>query len=244
MTMVEELEERWEFACDRIKGIIGSKWIENETDYERLFNDLLRNCRSCSSVMIGICGPGASGKSTFLNTLCEKYGFRHLVNATTRKPRINEVNGKDYYFLSQTEYLNSKNNGEFAVWVEKSGRGFYGIYKKDMLELLNNNCNILVIESPLVLHQLFKEAETACFNSIKLYIFYFIPEFPIVNNLVGFLNERQETISLDNIMVEHGWRQIEEFSSLISVYGGIANVYVIQGCKPIEIAEKIGNILF
>lgn len=241
--MIEELEEKWKFACDRIKGIIGNKWIEDDADYEGLFSDLLRNCRGHSSVMIGICGPGASGKSTFLNTLCEKYGFKHLVNATTRKPRINEVNGKDYHFLSQAEYLDNKSNGKFSVWVEKSGRGFYGIYKKDMLELLNNNCNILVIESPLVLHRLFKEAETICSNLRKYYIFYFIPEFPIIRNLVGFLNGRQEVISLDNIMVEHGWRQIEEFSSLISVYGGIANVYVIQGCKPIEVAQKIGNIL-
>lgn len=241
--MIEELEEKWKFACDRIKGIIGNNWIENDADYERLFSDLLRNCRRHSSVMIGICGPGASGKSTFLNTLCEKYEFKHLINATTRKPRLNEVNGKDYHFLSQAEYSNNKSNGEFSVWVEKSGRGFYGIYKKEMLELLNNNCNILVIESPLVLHRLFKEAETIYSNFRKYYIFYFIPEFPIIKNLVGFLNGRQEVISLDNIMVEHGWRQIEEFSSLIAVYGGIANIYVIQGCKPIEVAEKIGNIL-
>ena len=48
-----------------------------------------------------LCGPTASGKSTTQKVLCEKYGFNKVVTYTTREPRENEVFGEDYYFVTE-----------------------------------------------------------------------------------------------------------------------------------------------
>lgn len=52
-----------------------------------------------------LCGPTASGKSTTQKVLCEKYGFHKVVAYTTREPRENEVFGEDYYFVTEDKVL-------------------------------------------------------------------------------------------------------------------------------------------
>ncbi|PJA96996.1 MAG: guanylate kinase [Ignavibacteriales bacterium CG_4_9_14_3_um_filter_34_10] len=70
--------------------------------------------------------PSGSGKTTIVRSLL-KY-FPELVfsvSATTRKKRSTEINGKDYFFISETEFENKIKNDEFVEW-EKFYDYYYG----------------------------------------------------------------------------------------------------------------------
>ena len=53
---------------------------------------------------IVLLGASGSGKSTIENELSTHHGFSKIVSYTTRKPRNNEENGKDYYFVDNETF--------------------------------------------------------------------------------------------------------------------------------------------
>ena len=74
-----------------------------------------------SSKVFMIIGKSFSGKDTFLNnllndkTFCKLYNLHKLVRLTTRKPRPNEVDGKDYHFITDEEYLSYKDRDDVSI---------------------------------------------------------------------------------------------------------------------------------
>jgi guanylate kinase len=79
--------------------------------------------------MIVIVGESASGKSTIVKEL-NKLGYNNIVTYTTRPPRNNEVNGIDYYFVTDFEYFNLKDSNFFAETGDYRG-WHYGTPVKD-----------------------------------------------------------------------------------------------------------------
>ena len=73
-----------------------------------------------------LCGPTASGKSTTQKLLCEKYGFHRVVAYTTREPRENEVFGEDYYFVTEDKFVDMIINKEFIESTIYSNNRYYG----------------------------------------------------------------------------------------------------------------------
>ena len=76
-----------------------------------------------------ISGPSGAGKSTVLRRVLETspVPVRLSVSATTRLPRPGEVDGRDYYFLSDEEFRRRLANGEFLEAKEVYGQGkWYG----------------------------------------------------------------------------------------------------------------------
>jgi len=63
--------------------------------------------------MLVLSGPSASGKSEIVKILTEKYDLKKLVTYTTRPPRLGEINGIDYNFVTVDEFLKLKANNEF-----------------------------------------------------------------------------------------------------------------------------------
>ncbi|HRI29112.1 MAG TPA: guanylate kinase [Chitinophagales bacterium] len=78
--------------------------------------------------LIVFTAPSGAGKTTLvrhiLATLPHKVAFS--VSATTRKQRSNEVNGKDYYFITREEFFQKRQNKEFLEWQEVYDGNFYG----------------------------------------------------------------------------------------------------------------------
>ena len=75
-----------------------------------------------------ISGPSGAGKSTVLSLLADSpLPFQFSISATTRSPREGEVEGRDYFFLSNSQFAERRGNGDFLECKEVFGRGdWYG----------------------------------------------------------------------------------------------------------------------
>lgn len=75
-------------------------------------------------------GMSGSGKDTILNKLCDNHNhYKRIVTYTTRPPRDNEVNGRDYNFVNHLEFMEMINNGniiEYRTYHTVYGDWYYG----------------------------------------------------------------------------------------------------------------------
>ena len=78
-----------------------------------------------------ITGPSGVGKNTIIDALSKKLDFNFSVSHTTRPKRVSEVNGKDYYFISNEEFQNMINNNELVEFEEYGGFA-YGTSRKEL----------------------------------------------------------------------------------------------------------------
>ena len=95
--------------------------------------------------MIVLLGRSCSGKSTVAKEF-EKLGFEKIVTYTTRPPREGEIDGIDYYFISETKFLKMVRDGEFAETSVYRG-WYYGSLIKDYYEnsYFGNKPKIIVL---------------------------------------------------------------------------------------------------
>lgn len=72
-------------------------------------------------------GPSGSGKSTVVNRLCADSSVRliKMISATTRPIRPTETDGEDYYFLTDEEFGQRRDAGDFAECEEVHSSGFW-----------------------------------------------------------------------------------------------------------------------
>lgn len=93
--------------------------------------------------LLVLSGPGGVGKSTVAQKLREAGDFWVSISATTRAPRINEVDGHDYYFVSNEEFTRMINADEFLEWAEFAGNR-YGTPQEKVEHALLLGRNVLL----------------------------------------------------------------------------------------------------
>jgi guanylate kinase len=93
--------------------------------------------------LLVLSGPGGVGKSTVAQKLREAGDFWVSVSATTRSPRNNEVDGKDYLFVSDDEFTRMINADEFLEWAEFAGNR-YGTPQEKVEQALLLGKNVLL----------------------------------------------------------------------------------------------------
>lgn len=78
--------------------------------------------------------PSGSGKTTIVRHLLNKFPDKiaFSISASTREPRGNEVDGKDYYFISQEEFLHRIAQEQFIEFEEVYSGTFYGTLKSEL----------------------------------------------------------------------------------------------------------------
>jgi guanylate kinase len=80
-----------------------------------------------------ISAPSGAGKSTVVKHLLSKYDFLEFsVSATSRAPRGEEIDGKDYFFLSKVEFERKIKAGEFVEYEEVYSGFYYGTLKSEV----------------------------------------------------------------------------------------------------------------
>ena len=93
-------------------------------------------------IMVVLSSPSGAGKTTLVKLLSEKNNFFISTSHTTRKPRQNEINGKDYYFVSEREFDRLIKNDEFLEYA-KVFSNFYGTTRTPVINNLENNRNVI-----------------------------------------------------------------------------------------------------
>lgn len=91
-------------------------------------------------------GPSGSGKSTLLAEIIKKMPTHFIwpvVTYTSRLPRANEINGNDYYFISEKDFLKKLNSGFFIHTTNYSGN-YYGC-PRNILDELQVGKNLIAI---------------------------------------------------------------------------------------------------
>ena len=90
--------------------------------------------------------PSGSGKTTIVHELLKVYPqFEFSISATSRAPRGQEQNGKDYYFLSAEEFAAAVERDAFVEWEEVYAGTCYGTLRSEV-ERIWSKGNIIIFD--------------------------------------------------------------------------------------------------
>ena len=93
-------------------------------------------------IMIILSSPSGAGKTTLVKLLSKRKGFLTSISHTTRTPRSNEIDGKDYYFIDIQEFKKMIDKKEFLEYA-KVFKNFYGTTKKNIFEELSKGNSVI-----------------------------------------------------------------------------------------------------
>jgi guanylate kinase len=134
LTLMERLEIS---STRRVKGL-------GRHQITQLRNEFMKSSHAINpGKLLVLSGPGGVGKSTVAKKLREVGDFWVSVSYTTRQPRSNEINGRDYHFVSHEVFQTMINNGEFLEWAEFAGNR-YGTTQDKVEQALLLGKNVLL----------------------------------------------------------------------------------------------------
>ncbi len=97
---------------------------------------------SNDGIMVILSSPSGAGKTTLVNLLSKKKNFEISISHTTRLPRPNEIQDKDYFFVSSSEFKRLIKNQEFLEYA-KVFNNYYGTTRTPVIDKLNKGKNVL-----------------------------------------------------------------------------------------------------
>ena len=92
--------------------------------------------------MVVLSSPSGAGKTTLVKLISESKDFVTSISHTTRRPRVNELEGKDYYFINDKNFKELIKKNEFLEYA-KVFNHLYGTLKAPVVESLKNGKNVL-----------------------------------------------------------------------------------------------------
>lgn len=96
-------------------------------------------------ILYVISGPSGAGKGTVMNEVFKKVKDLYFsVSATTRAPRINEIDGESYHFITDEQFENLIKEDGMLEYVSKYGNR-YGTIKEDVKKMIDE-CKDVVLE--------------------------------------------------------------------------------------------------
>jgi len=98
---------------------------------------------SRTGILFVLSAPSGAGKTTLTTSLRQKPDFVYSVSCTTRAPRPGEINGEDYYFLEEEDFLARVAAGEFLEHATVHGR-HYGTLKQTVIDQLIHGVDVLI----------------------------------------------------------------------------------------------------
>jgi guanylate kinase len=95
--------------------------------------------------LIVFSAPSGSGKTTIVRHLLkqEDLNLEFSISAATREARGEEVNGKDYYFMSLSDFKTHIKNEDFVEWEEVYRDNFYGTLKSEVERIWAQGKNVI-----------------------------------------------------------------------------------------------------
>lgn len=94
--------------------------------------------------LVVLAAPSGTGKSTLAAMLLARQpSFQLSISHTTRAPRGEEKNGKDYYFVDQSEFRRMIEQDEFLEYALVFGKNYYGTSRAAVESWLSSGKNVL-----------------------------------------------------------------------------------------------------
>ena len=183
--------------------------------------------------IIIISSPSGAGKTTLCKMILKKVKNVMLsISYTSRSKRLNEINGKDYFFVNKSKFLQLKNNNYFIETAINFGH-YYGSPYKNIKNSKNNNNLLFDID--------WKGARKIR-NKLKknnIIDFFILP--PSVRELKKRLVKRGRDNSKDiNLRLSYALKEISHYKEYSYV---LINQNVIQTINEIIHIIKYRNIL-
>ena len=92
--------------------------------------------------MIILSSPSGAGKTTLVRLLSEKNNYKISISHTTRKPRFNEINGVDYFFVDKKKFKEMIDDEEFLEYAMVF-KNYYGTTNKNIFLNLDKGTNMV-----------------------------------------------------------------------------------------------------
>jgi len=149
-------------------------------------------CFNVIQKTVVICGPSGTGKTTMINKLMSDYPniFEFSISHTTRKPRVGELNGVNYYFVSKEEFSSGAKRGDFIESAEFSGN-MYATSKQAIKEIQDKG-KICILDLEMNGVKQIKRTK----NIDPLYIFIKPPSIAeLESRLIGRKTETEESLT-------------------------------------------------
>ena len=202
-------------------------------------------------MIMGVAGPGAAGKGTLGKIILNNLGFSKIVNTTTRAQREGEQDGQDYYFVKEDDFTNTQQNGQFALSLERPGRGFYGITDSEIRAKLDGSSSgCLFEENPQNILELF--ANDSLDQPVDKVLLYVLPPQPIIETTMARLQKRLDNeidpakriLTPENFESTLGDRQIDEFLAIKDIQKNptVQPIFLIMH-NPEQGGQDIATIL-
>ena len=93
-------------------------------------------------IMVILSSPSGAGKTTLVKLLSKNKNFNISVSHTTRKPRINEIQDEDYFFVDHKKFQTLIKNEEFLEYA-KVFNHLYGTTRTPVIEKLEKGKNVI-----------------------------------------------------------------------------------------------------
>ncbi len=180
-----------------------------------------------------VCAPSGTGKSTLISKLRDEFpNFGFSVSYTTRGPRGDEQDGREYNFVSRDQFVAMRSQGEFCEWAEVHGN-LYGTATSPVFKMLDAGKDVLFdidVQGAKQLKKTFYKGN---------FIFLLPPSREeLTRRLTGRGTDSDESIKkrLDNAQGEIGQADFFDYwivnDNLEKAYQEFRSVYMAGACKP------------
>ena len=176
--------------------------------------------------------PSGAGKTTIVRHLLKKFPvLRFSISATTRASRGDEIDEKDYYFISKGDFLHKVSRHEFVEFEEVYSGTFYGTLRSELERIWNEGKHVIFdidVEGGLRLKRKYEEHALA--------IFVQPPSLAVLKErLSGRGTDSQEKLQERFIKAEKELNYADKFDVVLKNYD------LETACQEAE--ELVGNFL-
>jgi len=191
-------------------------------------------------MLIVLSGPSGVGKDAVLSRMKgQDRPYYYAVTATTRAQRKNEINGKDYIFISENEFRDMIGEDELLEWAEVYGN-LYGVPKTQVIEALIRGYDVVVktdVQGASTIKQLMPEA-VLIFLSVS-------SADDLKERLSGRMTESEESLKTRLHTAESEMKDVDWFDHVVLNETGKLDetVFKIEEAISIERKVKSRNVL-
>ena len=170
-----------------------------------------------------ISAPSGAGKTTLCNMLMKKYpAIQYSISYTTRAPRGNEQNGKEYFFIDEDKFKTMISEEIFLEWAQVHGN-YYGTSKQQIENALNNGTDIIL--------------DIDKTKNLATYIFITAPSIgELKSRLIKRGTDKDEHIAL---RIENAKKEVEYFKNYDYLIINDASDTAFEQLENIYLAEKL-----